>query len=92
MFDEKLFLEVANELGIEIIKEPGKDMINGKEVNIMQVLFDDKVNAEKYSEIETISIEKTDENYEFADKKVIITKDKKKEDKLSTNFEFSFAA
>lgn len=51
MFDEKLFLEVDNELGIEIIKELGKDMINGKEVGIMQVLFDDKFDIEKYTKL-----------------------------------------
>ena len=40
MFDEELFLQIAKEMGIEVIEGDGKDMVNGEEVDIMEIIFE----------------------------------------------------
>lgn len=40
MFDEELFLQIAKEMGIEVIEGNGKDMVNGEEVDIMEIIFE----------------------------------------------------
>lgn len=40
MFDEELFLQIAKEMGIEVLEDGGKDMINGVEVDAMDIIFE----------------------------------------------------
>lgn len=40
VFDEKLFLQLAEEMGIEVSFDGGKDMVNGKEVDVMKIIFE----------------------------------------------------
>ena len=40
MFDEELFLQIAKEMGIEVIEGDGKDMVNGEEVDVMKIIFE----------------------------------------------------
>ena len=40
-FDEELFLEIAREMGIEVAEGPGPDMVDGKEVDVMDLLFNE---------------------------------------------------
>ena len=40
-FDEELFLEIAREMGIEVLEGPGPDMVNGEEVDVMDLLFNE---------------------------------------------------
>lgn len=40
MFDRELFLQIAKEMGIEVLDGDGKDMINGVEVDAMQIIFE----------------------------------------------------
>lgn len=41
IFDEELFLEVAREMGIEVAEGPGPDMVDGKEVDVMDLFFNE---------------------------------------------------
>ena len=38
-FDEELFLQIAKEMVIEVAEGPGRDMINGEEVDVMDIIF-----------------------------------------------------
>lgn len=40
MFNEELFLQIAKEMGIEVIESKGKDMMNGEEVDIIEIIFE----------------------------------------------------
>lgn len=40
VFDEKLFLQLAEEMGMEVSFDGGKDMVNGKEVDVMKIIFE----------------------------------------------------
>ena len=40
MFDEELFLQIAKEMGIEVVEGDGKDMVNGEEVDVMKIIFE----------------------------------------------------
>lgn len=40
MFDRELFLQIAKEMGVEVLEDGGKDMINGVEVDSMQIIFE----------------------------------------------------
>lgn len=40
MFDRELFLQIAKEMGIEVLEDCGRDMINGVEVDAMQIIFE----------------------------------------------------
>lgn len=40
MFDEELFLQIAKEMGIEVIESDGRDMVNGEEVDVMKIIFE----------------------------------------------------
>lgn len=40
MFDEELFLQIAKEMGIEVVEGDGKDMVNGEEVDVMKTIFE----------------------------------------------------
>lgn len=40
MFNEELFLQIAKEMGIEVIESNGKDMMNGEEVDIIEIIFE----------------------------------------------------
>ena len=40
MFDRDLFLQIAKEMGIEVLEDGGKDMINGVEVDAMDIIFE----------------------------------------------------
>lgn len=40
MFDEELFLQIAKEMGIEVIESDDKDKVNGEEVDIMEIIFE----------------------------------------------------
>lgn len=41
IFDEELFLEIAREMGIEVAEGPGPDMVDGKEVDVMDLFFNE---------------------------------------------------
>lgn len=38
-FDEELYLEIAKEMGIEVAEGPGPDEIDGKPVDVMNLIF-----------------------------------------------------
>lgn len=38
-FDEELYLEIAKEMGIEVAEGPGPDEVNGKPVDVMNLIF-----------------------------------------------------
>lgn len=40
MFDEELFLQIAKEMGIEVVESDSKDMVNGEEVDVMKIIFE----------------------------------------------------
>lgn len=40
MFDRELFLQIAKEMGVEVLEDGGKDMINGVEVDAMDIIFE----------------------------------------------------
>lgn len=40
MFDKKLFLKLAEEMGMEVSFDGGKDMVNGEEVDVMKIIFE----------------------------------------------------
>lgn len=40
MFDRDLFLQIAKEMGVEVLEDGGKDMINGVEVDAMKIIFE----------------------------------------------------
>ena len=40
MFDRELFLQIAKEMGVEVLEDGGKDMINGVEVDAMKIIFE----------------------------------------------------
>lgn len=96
MFDEKLFLEIAKEMGAEVIDGPGLDMVNGVEVDVMDLIFGDfgLLNTDQYVERETISIDSSENQYNFnsSEDSLSIGKDNSNKDKTSINFENCFAA
>ncbi|KXA28713.1 hypothetical protein HMPREF3229_01709 [Peptoniphilus harei] len=96
MFDEKLFLEIAKEMGAEVIDGPGLDMVNGVEVDVMDLIFGEfgLLNTDQYVERETISIDSSEGQYNFnsSEDSLSIGKDNSNKDKTSINFENCFAA
>lgn len=40
VFDEKLFLQIAEEMGMEVSFDGGKDIVNGEEVDVMKIIFE----------------------------------------------------
>lgn len=40
MLDRELFLQIAKEMGAEVLEDGGKDMINGVEVDAMDIIFE----------------------------------------------------
>lgn len=42
IFDEKLYLEIAKEMGIEVAEGPGRDEIDGEEVDVMDLFFNEE--------------------------------------------------
>lgn len=40
VFDEKLFLQIAEEMGMEVSFDGGKDMVDGKEVDVIKIIFE----------------------------------------------------
>lgn len=50
-FDEELYLEIAKEMGIEVAEGPGPDEIDGKPVDVMELIFG-KTTKEKEKENE----------------------------------------
>lgn len=40
MFDKDLFLQLAKEKDIEVSEDGGKDIINGVEVDAMEIIFE----------------------------------------------------
>lgn len=40
MFDKELFLQIAKEMGIEVSEDGEKDMVNGVEVDPMEIIFE----------------------------------------------------
>lgn len=49
-FDEKLYLEIAKEMGIEVAEGPGPDEVDGKPVDVMKLLFGKTYKGEKENE------------------------------------------
>lgn len=96
MFDEKLFFEIAKEMGIEVVEGPGLDMVNGVEVDVMDLIFGNfgLLNTDEYVKKETISIDTSDSQYNFnsSEDSLLIGKDTSYKDKTSINFENCFAA
>lgn len=39
MFDEKLFLELAKEMNIEVVESSKKDTVNGLEVDALEIVL-----------------------------------------------------
>lgn len=39
MFDEKLFLEIAKEMNIDVAESSGKDTVNGLEVDALEIVL-----------------------------------------------------
>lgn len=87
MFDKKLFLEIANEMGIDVIDGPGKDMINGTEVDVMDLLFKELKSSDQiqYNEKEIIRIENKED-------RSTISKKTTGDNKVLINEESCFAA
>ena len=50
-FDIDLYLEIAKEMGIEVAEGPGPDEVNGKPVDVMEIIFG-KTTKEKEQEKE----------------------------------------
>lgn len=48
-FDKELYLEIAREMGIEVADGPGPDEVNGKPVDVMEIIFG-KTTKEKEKE------------------------------------------
>ena len=96
MFDKELFLEIAKEMGIEVAEGPGRDMVNGVEVDVMDLIFGNfgLLNTDQYVERETISIDASENQYNFnsSEDSLLIGKDNSNKDKTSINFENSYAA
>lgn len=96
MFDKELYLEIAKEMGIEVAEGPGRDMVNGVEVDVMDLIFGNfgLLNTDQYNEVETISIDASDSQYNFnsSEDSLLIGKDNSNKDKTSINFENSYAA
>lgn len=40
VFDEKLFLQIAEEMGMEVSFGGGKEKVNGEEVDIMKIILE----------------------------------------------------
>lgn len=40
MFDRELFLQIAKEMDIEVLEDCGRDMINGVEVDPMEIILE----------------------------------------------------
>lgn len=40
MFDRDLFLQIAKEMGVEVLEDGGKDIVNGEEVDVMKIIFE----------------------------------------------------
>ena len=96
MFDKELYLEIAKEMGIEVAEGPGRDMVNGVEVDVMDLIFGNfgLLNTDEYVERESISIDASDSQYNFnsSEDSLLIGKDNSNKDKTSINFENCFAA
>lgn len=96
MFDKELYLEIAKEMGIEVAEGPGRDMVNGVEVDVMDLIFGNfgLLNTDEYVERESISIDGSDSQYNFnsSEDSLLIGKDNSNKDKTSINFENSYAA
>lgn len=96
MFDKELYLEIAKEMGIEVAEGPGRDMVNGVEVDVMDLIFGNfgLLNTDEYVESESISIDASDSQYNFnsSEDSLLIGKDNSNKDKTSINFENCFAA
>ena len=96
MFDKELFLEIAKEMGIEVAEGPGRDMVNGVEVDVMDLIFGNfgLLNTDEYVERESISIDGSDSQYNFnsSEDSLLIGKDNSNKDKTSINFENCYAA
>lgn len=39
MFDEKLFLEIAKEMNIEVAEGSGRDLVNGCEIDTLEIVL-----------------------------------------------------
>lgn len=50
-FDEALYLEIAKEMGIEVAEGPGPDEVNGKPVDVMNLIFGKTNTGEQENEI-----------------------------------------
>ena len=89
MFDKELFLEIAKEMGIEVAEGPGRDMVNGVEVDVMDLIFGNfgLLNTDQYVERETISIDASENQYNFnsSEDSLLIGKDNSNKDKTSIN-------
>lgn len=96
MFDKELFLEIAKEMGIEVAEGPGRDTVNGVEVDVMDLIFGNfgLLNTDQYIERETISIDVSESQYNFniSEDSLLIGKDNSNKDKTSINFENCYAA
>lgn len=40
MFDRELFLQIAKEMGVEVLEDGGKDIVDGEEVDVMKIIFE----------------------------------------------------
>lgn len=40
MFDKDLFLQLAEEMGMEVSFDGGKDIVNGEEVDVIKIIFE----------------------------------------------------
>ncbi len=96
MFDKELYLKIAKEMGIEVAEGPGRDMVNGVEVDVMDLIFGNfgLLNTDEYVERESISIDASENQYNFnsSEDSLLIGKDNSNKDKTSINFENSYAA
>lgn len=41
-FDKELYLQIAKEMGIEVAEGPGRDEVNGEEVDVIDMLFNEE--------------------------------------------------
>lgn len=83
-------------MGIEVAEGPGRDMVNGVEVDVMDLIFGNfgLLNTDEYVERESISIDASENQYNFnsSEDSLLIGKDNSNKDKTSINFENSYAA
>lgn len=53
MFDRELFYKIAKEMGIKVEDHPGRDKVNGEEVDFMEVIlsaFDKPITSKVYEQ------------------------------------------